>query len=272
MSSRALRAQRRDELRHQRLVAGGQGRHADHVDVVLDRLPRRLLRASGTAGRCRRRSPGRRSAVAMTLAPRSWPSWPSLATMIRGRRPSSAAKALDLGLELRPRARRSRTPRRRRRRRSRCAARWRPNTFSSASEISPTVARSARRPRPPGRAGCRCRSRAAAVSAASAAVDRGGVALGADRGEARRAAPRAPRCCRSRGCRAGLPAPSRYLLTPTMTSSPRSMRACFSAAHSSIRSFAQPLSTALVMPPIASTSSMIAHALSAMSCVSFSIR
>ena len=72
--------------------------------------------------------------------------------------------------------------------------------------------------------------------------------------------------------RARLPRPSRYLLTPTMTSSPRSMRACFSAAHCSMRSLAQPVSTALVMPPIASTSSMIAHALSAMSCVSFSIR
>jgi len=62
-----------------------------------------------------------------------------------------------------------------------------------------------------------------------------------------------------------------YLLTPTMTSSPRSMRACFSAAHASILSFAQPDWTALVMPPIASISSMIAHALSAMSWVSFSI-
>ena len=33
------------------------------------------------------------NAVAMTLAPRSWPSCPSLATIIRGRRPSAAAKA-----------------------------------------------------------------------------------------------------------------------------------------------------------------------------------
>ena len=42
-------------------------------------------------------------------------------------------------------------------------------------------------------------------------------------------------------------------------------------AAASILSLAQPLSTALVMPPMASTSSMIAHAASAMSCVSFSI-
>src|SRR6185503_10470383 len=32
-------------------------------------------------------------AVAITLAPRSWPSWPILTTIRRGRRPSSSAKA-----------------------------------------------------------------------------------------------------------------------------------------------------------------------------------
>ncbi len=64
---------------------------------------------------------------------------------------------------------------------------------------------------------------------------------------------------------------SRYLLTPTITSLPESMRACFSAAAASIFSLAQPLSTALVMPPMASTSSMIAQAWSAICCVSDSI-
>ena len=39
----ALRLQRLDDRRHQRLVAGGQRRHADRVDVVLDRLARALL-------------------------------------------------------------------------------------------------------------------------------------------------------------------------------------------------------------------------------------
>ena len=61
------------------------------------------------------------------------------------------------------------------------------------------------------------------------------------------------------------------MLTPTITSRPESMRACFSAAAASIFSLAQPESTAFVMPPIASTSSMIFHAASAMSWVSFSI-
>ena len=64
---------------------------------------------------------------------------------------------------------------------------------------------------------------------------------------------------------------SLYLLTPTITSWRESMRACFSVALASIFSLAQPLSTAFTMPPIASTSSMIFHAASAMSCVSFSI-
>ena len=64
---------------------------------------------------------------------------------------------------------------------------------------------------------------------------------------------------------------SLYLFTPTMTSLPESMRACLSAAHSSTFIFAQPLSTAFVMPPIASISSIRLQALSAMSWVSFSI-
>ena len=46
------------------------------------------------------------------------------------------------------------------------------------------------------------------------------------------------------------------LLTPTTTSSPRSMRAWRRADASSMRSLGMPASTALVMPPNASTSSM----------------
>ncbi len=56
-----------------------------------------------------------------------------------------------------------------------------------------------------------------------------------------------------------------------MTSLPESMRACLSAAHSSTFILAQPDSTALVMPPMDSISSISAQALSAMSWVSFSI-
>jgi hypothetical protein len=56
-----------------------------------------------------------------------------------------------------------------------------------------------------------------------------------------------------------------------MTSLPESMRACLSAAQVSTCILAQPDSTALVMPPIASISWMMPQALSAMSWVSFSI-
>ena len=45
----------------------------------------------------RRRSRDRRSADAITFWPRSWPSWPILATRMRGRRPSFC---LELGDEL----------------------------------------------------------------------------------------------------------------------------------------------------------------------------
>src|SRR6266516_2959163 len=50
------------------------------------------------------------------------------------------------------------------------------------------------------------------------------------------------------------------LLTPTITSSPRSMRAWRRAAVSSMRSLGMPASSAFVMPPIASTSSMMPSA------------
>ncbi len=48
---------------------------------------------SGTAGPMSTSKPRSAKAVAITLAPRSWPSWPSLTTSMRGRRPSSSAKA-----------------------------------------------------------------------------------------------------------------------------------------------------------------------------------
>ena len=69
----------------------------------------------------------------------------------------------------------------------------------------------------------------------------------------------------------GASSSSLYLLTPTMTSSPESIRACFSAALASIFSLAHPLCTAFVMPPIASISSMIFQAASAICWVSASI-
>ena len=49
---------------------------------------------------------------------------------------------------------------------------------------------------------------------------------------------------------------SRYLFTPTTTSSPVSIRAWRPVAASSMRSFGMPASIAFVMPPSASTSSI----------------
>ena len=79
------------------------------------------------------------NAVAITFWPRSWPSWPILATRIRGWRPSSAANS---STSSRARAMAGLAPA------SfeytpemiRIWPACRPNTFSSASEISPTVA------------------------------------------------------------------------------------------------------------------------------------
>ena len=52
-------------------------------------------------------------------------------------------------------------------------------------------------------------------------------------------------CCRCRARRSRSPRASRYLFTPTITSSPRSMRAWRRVAHSSMRSFGMPASIAL---------------------------
>mmetsp|Transcript_8330 Transcript_8330/g.15727 ORF Transcript_8330/g.15727 Transcript_8330/m.15727 type:complete len:231 (-) Transcript_8330:631-1323(-) len=62
-----------------------------------------------------------------------------------------------------------------------------------------------------------------------------------------------------------------YLLTPTMTSLPESIRACLRAAASSMRNFGMPESTALAIPPSSSTSAMISFALATKSSVKASI-
>jgi hypothetical protein len=51
-----------------------------------------------------------------------------------------------------------------------------------------------------------------------------------------------------------------YLFTPTITSSPLSIRAWRRVAASSIRSFGMPATIALVIPPSFSTSSISAFA------------
>mmetsp|Transcript_20884 Transcript_20884/g.39199 ORF Transcript_20884/g.39199 Transcript_20884/m.39199 type:complete len:222 (+) Transcript_20884:845-1510(+) len=62
-----------------------------------------------------------------------------------------------------------------------------------------------------------------------------------------------------------------YLLTPTITSLPESIRACLRAAASSIRNLGMPESTAFAMPPISSISAIISFALATKSSVRASI-
>ena len=82
--------------------AGGERGHADDVHVVLHRLAR------GFGGRREQRPDvdveaeiGERGAI--TFWPRSWPSWPILATRMRGRRPSFASNAPTARAPARPR-------------------------------------------------------------------------------------------------------------------------------------------------------------------------
>ena len=216
--------------------------------------------ASGTAARCRRRSRGRRRPWRSTLAPRSWPSWPILATSMRGRRPSLAGEVVDSprGSRSKP-ASPSQCRRRRRRDDRRMSARWRPHTFSRAdgdladggTSPSGSMASASRLPSPVA---------AASVRASQRGRDRGLVARRphlrqprdlplAHRGVVDRPASRPAR-----------PRSGRYLFTPTTTSSPASTRAWRSAALPRCAAWACPASTALVMPPSASTSSISSQA------------
>ena len=261
---RPARAARSMSCGHERLVAGGLARHADDVHVVLDRVAGRLL------GRLEQRAEvdveaevGERggdhlgAAVVAVLAhlhdEHARPAALRLGERVdlaRGSRSKSSS----------PSYARPYTPVM-----LRISARWRPNTSSMASVISPTVAR-ARAASIAEREQVAVAGGALASARSSAAAHARVVAVGADAARAGRSAARAPRCCRCRGRRRASSSSGRYLLTPTMTSSPRSTRAWRRAAASSMRSFGMPDSTALVMPPSASTSSMSAHASSASAC------
>jgi hypothetical protein len=71
---------------------GGRPPSPDHVDVVLDRLPRGFL-GGANSGPISTSKPTSAKALAITFWPRSWPSWPILATRMRGRRPSACSNA-----------------------------------------------------------------------------------------------------------------------------------------------------------------------------------
>ena len=141
MSSRPSLRQRRRQVRHQRQVPGRQRRHADDVHVVLHRLPRRLVGrgeqrpdvdVEAEVGERARRSPSARGRG------RPGPSWrPGCAAA--GRRCFGERRRTCAARAPRPCSWRPPPPCRRPRWRA-ISARCRPHTFSSASEISPTVA------------------------------------------------------------------------------------------------------------------------------------
>ena len=193
-------------------------------------------------------------AVAITLAPRSWPSWPILTTSMRGRRPSAGGEGLDVGLDA---PRRPRRPRRRRHRRRRCvriSARWRPNTFSMrVADLAHGGAGAGGLDRQR-RAGCRRRA-APSVSAVERGLAGGVVARRRGSGRAGRSAPRAPRRCRRRG-RRRVSSFSTPVLVDADDRPPRRGRRGPGGGRRPPRCAASacPDATALVMPPSSSTS------------------
>ena len=206
----------------------------------------------------------------MTFWPRSWPSWPILATRIRGRRPwrrskpSTATRTVSTSAD--PAASLRYTPEM-----VRIWAVWRPKTTSRASLISPTVA--------PARAASTARAnrlspspvRPPASTARAASVSRAMLACHATGSRSARSR-RSLSSCSARtaplstfSTSMGSSTSGRYLLTPMTGCWPESMRAWVRAAASSMRSLGMPASMAAVMPPAASTSSMWAQALRARS-------
>ena len=223
-------------------------------------------RGSGTAGRRRRRSRGRRRRVAITFWPRSWPSWPTLATRIRGWRPS---RRVNCSTRSRTRATPGPSPTSLRYTPLivRIGAVCRPNTSSSAALISPTVARARAASidslsRLASGSSPRCRRRGAAPRRATPSRASSHAAWSRS---ARRV--RSLAICSARTAELSTLSTSmssavsgRNTLTPTTGWRPESMRAWVRAAASSMRSLGSPASIALVIPPARSTSSMCAHA------------
>jgi len=125
-----------------------------------------------------------------------------------------------------------------------------------------SIAASSRLPRP---------ERARSVSRASAAATRAASRVARMRSSPATCARRTDSLSMS-STSSSSSRPGRYLLTPTITSSPRSTRAWRRAAHSSIRSFGMPSWIARVMPPSASTSPITRRASAATLAVSDSMK
>ena len=184
--------------RHQRLVPGGE--RADTPTACTSFSIAWRAHSSGVwnSGPMSTSKPRSAKAVATTLAPRSWPSWPSLAIITRGRRPCSLGEGVDLALAACPSLRPVVGGCVHAGHLLRVGAVAARRPVSSASLISPTVARSAHRLDAQRRAGCPGRLRRASVSASSAACTAAPSRVGADLLAAARSAARAPRRCRCR--------------------------------------------------------------------------
>ena len=91
-----------DDRRHQRLVAGGERADTPTACTSFSIAWRAHSSAVWNSGPMSTSKPRSAKAVATTLAPRSWPSWPSLAIITRGRRPCASAKAAISALQLVP--------------------------------------------------------------------------------------------------------------------------------------------------------------------------
>jgi len=264
----ALRAERSDEGGDQRLVGGGLARHADGRGRRSRSPGGRPPRGVWKSGPISTSKPISAKAVAMTLARAVMAVLAELDHQHARPPPLLAREGLDLALDAAISPRRPGTARHRRPTPSEWWALWRVNTASSASEISPTVDARPRR-------GDRQLEQIAlaAPGGFGQRLERGGAGIGVAVG----AEPRQPGdlllahlvVSTSRRLTSEV-SPLRYLLTPTMTCSPRSMAAWRRAAAASMRSFGMPLSTALVMPPSASTSWISAQAASATECVRLS--
>ena len=271
MSSAPCCLQRLDDRRHQRLVAGGQ-RETPTACTSFSIAWRAHSSGVWNSGPMSTSKPRSANAVATTLAPRSWPSWPSLAIITRGRRPCCLGEGGDLAPSACPSLRRCR--RRLRTHRS---------PFACRRGGAPRPSPARRSPRPPWRAArtawiaqveqvALAAVARAAVSASSAACTAAASRVGAQLPAAARSG-----CSRTARLSISQDLDRVFLAEPVLVDADDHVLArnrCAPASRRrSPRSSAWPsrLCTALVMPPIASTSSMIAQAASAISCVSFSI-
>mmetsp|Transcript_40575 Transcript_40575/g.96084 ORF Transcript_40575/g.96084 Transcript_40575/m.96084 type:complete len:214 (-) Transcript_40575:1456-2097(-) len=201
---------------------------------------------------------------AITFWPRSWPSCPIFATRIRGRRPASVANLSTASRVLRissvsPNSDAYAPPT------TLVPPWWRPKTSARVSEISPRVARALPATTASSsrlRGGGSCAPIAASLRAArqrwtSASLRDAFTAVNFFTWRA---------CTEALSMMRALTRLSSFsrmnLFIPTTTSVPASSRACLRAAHSSMRCLGMPDSTALAIPPRASTSSITSSALS----------